>query len=346
MKKLIEHAVPALAGGAFLAAMYAGCGPVDGTGLDGGANVAVDAGDTTDDRTRCERIKESITASGFSSSVSVECDDDYALITSTTYPSHEVMTGIVGTNDQVPVPAPGYTSPIALRPQLGDQPVSIDAALGVAVNGVPIYDYSSQGNLELDQYDPAADTTLNGELDVCNGHSGRGDDYHYHAKPVCMIAAMDNVGPETILGWGFDGYPLFGDTNPDGSDIASGDLDLCNAQADETYGMRYHTSSAPPYIMQCLVGEVDLAIAPRVRKMEPPEGGGAKADGTKPPGGVTNLVHVELSDGVRRMTYDHQGTSYSIEYAPSATPDCWDFKESSFTTGGQLLEATYCRGAM
>jgi hypothetical protein len=45
----------------------------------------------------------------------------------------------------------------------------------VAVNGVPIYDYSSQGTLDLAAYDPRFDTVLTGELDQCNGHSGRGD---------------------------------------------------------------------------------------------------------------------------------------------------------------------------
>jgi hypothetical protein len=224
------------------------------------------------------------------------------------------------------------------------KPTSIDAALGVAVNGVPIYDYSSQGDNNLAAYDPKADTKLTGELDLCNGHAGRGDDYHYHAAPVCMIDAMKNKGPGAILGWGFDGYPLYGNTNPDGTAIAPGELDVCNAKADATFGVRYHTSDKHPYVLQCLVGQVDLAKAPRVPPLAK-AGGGGKPPGTKPSGGVANLALVEGADGMRTMTYDHAGKTYSIKYKPSSTPGCWDFEEQSYTTGGALVKSTYCRSA-
>ena len=64
--------------------------------------------------------------------VTVRCDDRYAYVVSDTYPAHVKMNGITGTNDQVPVPAPGYTTPIALSPTRAAQPTSIDAALAVA----------------------------------------------------------------------------------------------------------------------------------------------------------------------------------------------------------------------
>lgn len=314
------------------------------TGEGGGTRSDASAGLLTPAE-RCEAIKRSVEEAGFGSKVSVTCDGAYANVGSDTYPDHIKMNGITGTNDQVPVPAPGYVSPIALSPVKAAKPTSIDAALGVAVNGVPIYDYSSQGANDLATYDPKLDTKAAGELDVCNGHSGRGDDYHYHASPVCMIAAMKNKGAAAILGWGFDGYPIFGDTNPDGSAIATGELDVCNAKNDATYGARYHTSQAHPYITQCLVGEVDLAKAPRVPPLSKPGGGGGRPPGNKPPGGVTNLTLVEDAGGARKMTYDHAGKSYSITYAPSTTAGCWDFEDRSFTTGGNLVTGTYCRTA-
>jgi hypothetical protein len=251
-------------------------------------------------------IARSIEEAGFAAKVTVTCDGAYANLASDTYPDHVKMTGITGTNDQVPVPAPGYVSPIALAPVRAATPTSIDAALGVAVNGVPIYDCSSQGNNDLSVYDPRLDTKLTGELDLCNGHAGRGDDYHYHAAPTCMIDAMKNKGPAAILGWGFDGYPIYGNTNPDGTPIAAGELDVCNAKNDPTFGVRYHTSDAHPYILQCLVGQVDLAKAPRVPPLSE-QGGSGKPPGTKPPGGVTNLALVEAADGTRTMTYEPAG---------------------------------------
>ncbi len=323
------------------------------TSLDGGGDVGVDreggassssssGGPDGAAEGRCDVVRRSIEEAGFGAQVKVTCDAKYANVASDTDPAHPKMNGITGTNDQVPVPTPGYVSPIALAPVRAAKPTSIDAALGVAVNGVPIYDYSSQGTLDPGAYDPKFDTKLTGELDLCNGHSGRGDDYHYHAAPVCMIDAMKNKGPAAILGWGFDGYPIYGNTNPDGSPIAPGELDVCNAKADPTFGARYHTSDTHPYILQCLVGEVDLAKAPRVPPLSK-QGGGGKPPGTKPPGGVTNLALVEAPDGTRTMSYDHGGQGYSIRYRPSATPKCWDFEERSYTTGGALVAATYCR---
>jgi hypothetical protein len=309
--------------------------PADGTPAPDAAGPAA----------RCTVITRSVQEAGFGDRVTVRCDDRYAYVVSDTYPAHVKMDGITGTNDQVPVPAPGYTSPIALAPTRAPRVTSIDAALGVAVNGVPIYDYSSQGTLDLAAYDPRFDTVRTGELDQCNGHSGRGDDYHYHASPTCMIAAMRNRGPSAILGWGFDGYPLFGDTNPDGTPIAAGTLDVCNAQRDPVFGFRYHTSAMHPYIIQCLVGTVDLAMAPRVAPLSRQGGGGGRPPGEKPPGGVMNLHLAESPDGARVMTYTHLGRMYSISYRPAAAPNCWDFEDNSYTTRGVLQRGTYCRSA-
>jgi hypothetical protein len=292
---------------------------------------------------RCAVIANSVVAAGFADRVAVTCDGGWALVASDTYPAHSVMTGITATNDQVPVPAPGYVSSIPLVPVHAASATSIDAALGVAVNGVPIYDYTSQGLNDPAVYVASADTKLSGELDVCNGHAGRGDDYHYHAAPTCMMQAMANRGPTAIIGWAFDGYPIYGNTNPNGSTIASGALDVCNAQADATFGFRYHTSDTHPYIVQCLVGQVDLSRAPRVGPMSAKTAGAGKPPGSKPNGSVTNLKLVEAATGARTMTYTFNGQQYSIAYEPSSSPNCWDFAEKSFTSGGVLKTATWCR---
>ena len=308
---------------------------------DAGAQTTPDAG--SQDRDRCTTVRASIEEAGFAEHVKVSCDDTYAWIESNTDPDHPKMNGITGTNDQVPVPAPGYRSPVALSPAMGDQPLSIDAALGVAVNGVPIYDYSSQGTNDLAHYDPKFDTKLTGELDQCNGHSGRGDDYHYHAEPTCMVAAMRNKGPGAILGWAFDGYPIYGRTAPDGAPITAGALDVCNGMTDAEFGYRYHTSDAHPYILQCLKGRFDLSKAPRVPPLDKQGGGGGRPPGQKPPGGVQNLKLIEDADGTHTMTYEYHGRSYSIAYKPSATSGCWDFTDASYTTGGATQRGTYCR---
>ncbi len=311
-----------------------------------GALMAIAAASTAsahDDH--CAAVTESVAEAGFDDSVTVTCTDSHAVIRSDTYPDHEKMTGIVGTNEQVPVPA-DYAAPILLAPTLGTTPLTRDAALGVAVNGVPIYDYTGGGEMsqaDLAHHQAQHDTLQTGQLDVCGGHAGRGDDYHYHVKPTCMIDEMANAGDAAIIGWAFDGFPIYGDDNPDGSVIAEGALDVCNGQADGTFGYRYHTSEGPPYIVQCLMGVVaDFDALPRVPPLVAADGRGA-APGRPPQGGVQNLVFSENPDGGRSMDYEFEGEDFYIRYAPSDTPGCYDFTTRKVTDGGGVRTGEYCR---
>jgi hypothetical protein len=293
----------------------------------------------------CTAVKNSVAEAGFDGRVVVTCTDSHAIIQSDTYPDHDMMTGIVGTNEQVPVPA-DYAAPVILSPTLGTSPLTRDAALGVAVNGVPIYDYTGGGEMseaDLAHHQTQHDTLLTAQLDVCGGHAGRGDDYHYHVKPTCMIAQMANAGDDAIIGWAFDGFPIFGDNNPDGSVIAEGDLDVCNGQIDDTFGYRYHTSSDAPYIVQCLMGVVtDFDQLPRVRPLSAATGGGAEP-GRPPQGGVENLVFSQTADGTRSMEYSFEGEDYYIRYAPSANAGCYDFTTQTVTNAGEVQIGEYCR---
>lgn len=293
----------------------------------------------------CTAVKNSVAEAGFDGRVVVTCTDSHAIIQSDTYPDHDMMTGIVGTNEQVPVPA-DYAAPVILSPTLGTSPLTRDAALGVAVNGVPIYDYTGGGEMseaDLAHHQTQHDTLLTAQLDVCGGHAGRGDDYHYHVKPTCMIAQMANAGDDAIIGWAFDGFPIFGDNNPDGSVIAEGDLDVCNGQIDDTFGYRYHTSSDAPYIVQCLMGVVtDFDQLPRVRPLSAATGGGAEP-GRPPQGGVENLVFSQTADGTRSMEYSYEGEDYYIRYAPSANAGCYDFTTQTVTNAGEVQIGEYCR---
>ena len=153
---------------------------------------------------------------------------------------------------------------------------------------------------EADLYHHQArhDTLLTRQLDLCGGHAGRGDDYHYHVKPKCMIEQMNNAGDDAIIGWAFDGFPIYGDNNPDGSSINENVLDVCNGQADPVYGYRYHTSPDAPYIIQCLMGQVDnVRKLPRVRPLKTIDGKAGAPSGKPPRGGVENLVYTGKATG-------------------------------------------------
>ncbi len=305
-------------------------------------------GNTTGDRednssntstttSRCQTISNSVSDAGFNSDVvAVSCDDTYAYITSDTYPDHDKMNGITGTNEQIPVPAVNNAAPIRLSPSGITGTTTIDASLGVAINGVPIYDYSSQGDLDVFNYDPNIDTFLLGQLDNCGGHAGRGDDYHYHARPTCMIDVMSNYSDSAVIGWAYDGYPIYDLNNPDGTAISSGDLDICNGKEDSTFGYRYHTSNEAPYVPQCLRGTIDQSVLPRVAPMQ------GRVTGTPPQGGVSNLTFSE-KNGIVRMDYTYQGEAYYLQYEPTSTPNCYLFETKTVTEGGKVTTGEFCR---
>ncbi len=316
----------------------------DSTGAETPTSSVTSDGETGFPQDRCALIRGTIEAAGFGDDVTVTCDETNAYLISDTYPDHLLMTGIVGSNEQIPVPAVDYAAPVRLDPVMTGNRVSRDASLGTAINGVPIYDYTSAGELseeDLVTYNPNLDTVATGQLDVCGGHAGRGDDYHYHASPICMIEAMKNAGDDAIIGWAYDGFPIFGDQNPDGSEIEEGTLDPCNGQIDSLFGYRYHTSPTWPYVIQCLVGDVDEMELPRVPPLDSIDGGPKEA-GVPPQGGVENLVMDDV-DGTRTMSYEHQGQDYYISYSPSETPDCYEFEYRTVTNGGVVETGTYCR---
>lgn len=301
-----------------------------------------------DEAQHCDAVTKSVSEAGFDDVVSVVCKDGTALLSSDTYPNHVMLTGIVATNEQTVVPAVNYTSPIRLAPNLTSQPKTRDAALGVAVNGVPIYDYTGGGEMSQDDlmhYQARHDTIATQQLDVCGGHAGRGDDYHYHAAPTCMIETMPNAGPAAIIGWAFDGFPIYGNLNPDGSEIADGALDVCNGQPDETYGYRYHTSEASPFIIQCLMGEIGrMKDLPRVRPLSDALGGRGPKAGRPPNGGVENLQFTQdESTGLRSLTYSYKGDNYYINYTPSDKPHCYNFETKTITNKGVVYTNELCR---
>lgn len=124
-----------------------------------------------------------------------------------TYP---LMVGIKSWQQQVPLPQ-AYTGDnawrIPLKPELADKPISAKTALfrgaiALAANGVPIFNaLNNRGD----------DTYKVGELDDYGGHSGRGDDYHYHIAP---LAIQKIVGKDKPIAYALDGFPLYGLFDP------------------------------------------------------------------------------------------------------------------------------------
>ena len=117
-------------------------------------------------------------------------------------------------------------------------------AIALAANGVPIFNPIKN--------DGRTDTLLAGELDEFGGHCGRGDDYHYHIAPTHLQKIVGNDKP---IAYALDGYPIYGYTEPDGSEIRG--LDEFNGHSSTELGYHYHATKKYPYLNGGFHGEVN-----------------------------------------------------------------------------------------
>ena len=193
-----------------------------------------------------------------------------------------MMVGIKAWQQQVPLPQAYVGSnawQIPLKPKLADAPVSarhalMRRAIALAANGVPIFNaLNNRGD----------DTKKVGELDDFGGHSGRGDDYHYHAAPLALQKVLAKDQP---IGMALDGFALYGLFDPSAKPGADGacpfgskeKLDDFNGHFctvpegmgidGGTRGYHYHSSNDYPYINGGMRGEVkveDDQIVPQPR---------------------------------------------------------------------------------
>ena len=49
-----------------------------------------------------------------------------------------------------------------------------------------------------------------GSFDSCLGHPAPGGDYHNHVNPKCLYNDLDSTHHSPIIGYAFDGYPIYG----------------------------------------------------------------------------------------------------------------------------------------
>ena len=203
----------------------------------------------------CAFVNSSTRASK-SGTASVSCDGTYAYVGSIGITTQPMMNGITSTNLQVPIPvnfqgANGWKIP--LNPAIAASPTSVtDGPLGVAINGVPIFNPCTQGGCVT-----GGDTKVLGQLDTCNGHAGRADDYHYHAAPTCMMADQPpNYWDTHPLGWALDGFAIFGYRDADGTTASRDSICGGNTKTNPNApaGYSYHVTDASPYITSCLIG--------------------------------------------------------------------------------------------
>ncbi len=247
--------------GTFVAGLLvlAACGASDTTASsEDSATVASD----DDVATRAAVVQ----AAAWSSNVTITVDGSDFRFESDGLPSHEVLDQyladgrdgkyVAGGVDATPI---DVTIPIV--PVDASSPVETgNGAIGVAISGAVFFDpYEGDGSATVANDD---NSVIEGVpfIDACGGHPiPNGSTYHYHGVPICITDAVDTPGEHSvIIGYLFDGYPIYGPQDVDGEEPT--DLDACMGHvgdtpefAEATY--HYHVSSTANYISECLKGE-------------------------------------------------------------------------------------------
>lgn len=277
---------------------------------------------TADLEAACKERVARFAAAG--NSASAHCEGGYLVVESDGLAQEQMMVGITAWQQQVPLPQPytgrnAFLIPLVPLPSSTPTRTSGVGAVAVALNGVPIFNPSKPsqgGNQEV--YDPRNDPKLIGELDACGGHSGRGDDYHYHAGPVCFL---DKLGGKTggVVGYAIDGYPVMefhdaGEKLPD-------DLDDCNGHDSGGLGYHYHLTQQAPYVVGCYHGSVAGAFQPQTLHLRP-AGGPIRATitdlNTETDGWTT--VRFTYNNAAQTVAYRKEGNCYQFRYPEPPPP--------------------------
>ena len=148
--------------------------------------------------------------------------NDYIYIKSSGVPSHSI--GGFGPNPNT-VADQNYTFRISRNPTryaTGLNPFTNLGAMGVSVNGVPIFntlDAFSYNGLGVWFQDAVVAEAIS--FDAALGHPAMAGNYHYHQQPIRLREQMGDDGSahSKIIAFAFDGYPVYGPygyTNPNG----------------------------------------------------------------------------------------------------------------------------------
>jgi hypothetical protein len=251
-------------------------------------------------------------------------------------PDHEMMTGIVSWQQQVPIPqcyigANAWSFP--LNPVLAATPVPVNqqhflrGAVAIAVNGVPIFNpYTNTG----------ADAYLTGQLDNFGGHCGRADDYHYHIAPLHLYT---QTSPTLPIAFALDGFAIYGAIEPDGTAMSVLDANHGHFWTNGSY--HYHGTAVAPYMIGSMVGQVTedttLQIVPQ------PHANPVRPSLTPLTGAVITDCTPYANNNGYVLTYTLSGQTYTVDYSWNSTGQyTYNFISPTGTTTQNYNGFTQC----
>lgn len=281
-----------------------------------------------DAKTRAAEVDKSFAK--FAPGVKTRSDEKNFYVESNGLPEHEMMTGITAWQQQVPLPQK-YTGANAwqfpLFPVPAKEPMSAKTnffrgAIAIAANGVPIFNPIKN--------DGRTDTFLAGELDRWGGHSGRGDDYHYHIPPLIL---QEKLGKSLPVAYALDGYAIYGLAEPDGTTPKN--LDGFSGHTTSKLGYHYHATKTYPYLNGGFHGEV----TERGGQVDPQPRATSPREATSPLRGAKITGFKTLEKGKSySLTYTIDGQTSKVNYQVNADGSVkFDFVDPS----GNVKSETY-----
>ena len=238
--------------------------------------------------------KEAVQNTGWGDNVTITFGDDTFRFRSNGVPNHALQAEYVMPDDFTPcVPHPtpdcSHIEPVAtaiqpnsldytipLRPQKVKETFSLPfGAMGVMISGSTVYNpYEGDGKTVAMNANFTLTNAQGQEvafMDSCSGHPSPhpAEEYHYHGLSMCVTEQVDEQdGPSHIIGFAFDGFPIYGDRDIDGQPIDPTTLDECNGIESPTPefpdGIYHYVMLDVPTVqstIRCLHGKLPAPLA-------------------------------------------------------------------------------------
>ena len=145
--------------------------------------------------------------------------------------------------------------------------------IGIAVNGVVFFNPFDANMRDASSI-----------MDYCCGHPNPMNQYHYHKYPICVNTPFVDKGdgPSQVIGFAFDGLPIYGPYQDAGimaKDSTTNPLNAFNACYDSVRGWHYHVTPGKfPYI----IGGYFAKVEPSDIAHHPPGPPGGRGEGAPP----------------------------------------------------------------
>ena len=169
-------------------------------------------------------------------------DRQFLIMESQGYPNHPTAS-FPNSGNPNSILVQNFTFRLPLEPKLADKITRVPMGpIGTALNGVVFFNPFEAGGMN------AVEGYSEVWLDSCCGHPQQHGVYHYHKYPSCVKSPFPDDGRQhsPVLGFAFDGFPIYGPFESAGvmAKDLKGDqaLDVCNGHKDEARGYHYHVT--------------------------------------------------------------------------------------------------------